>query len=1251
MGLLQVCVYVLFVVRLSRTQESANHDDLSVQRFVRQNPDFFQDLMAQFQRMNDQVAQQWVPALSQISDGFQQGAPLLQQVPLLGQSLAQSILSSSDSLLGAFGRSNGDEDDEETAIQQTPASQKDKEQSEGRQQPKQPLDMIWGTPLLGLQSFMQNPPPPFNYNPFITGWSNQMQQASASDISEVRVKPDIVDPTHRLSRKTTRDNNAGDTQNYPFSNAEILRKNMPLLWLHVTKSKSVNSKNPKDKQTQAKLSTFKDELVLELQNLQKVVKLANQVKRLKPYSTNAGNSKALSLSEISVYKMTMGDIEEALKDEDVLTILHTLNQYRRTTPNKRQISSNDLLQKLSAEDLMKIIGYNSRMSPKLENNWMKGGEALKSTELDNNIDNMKYLVNEAAIGKSTSMLHNPALSYWPGLQPIERQPTVNPSPLPTQWPPSQLKEFTQTGVFPSQYWMGRALTHLPQQSWRQLIQSMHMFEPKMRQQQQDTQLLTPAVNTLDNVDKNDNYNSFPSENQITPPTPSSEMSKLSQVQQVPEAREFEQRHWMSKAMMQLPQQSFPISDPALRQMQNDFPVVSQPSLQQLSEIKRTDTINPQHKPKKNPTSSELDSNRTGMKPQLPNEDDLSSERPDTINPQHKPKKNPIPPEVDSNRTGTKAQSPNEDNLKKNEQKINYAGHRKKVPENARHSSNLYGTAYDNYDFLYYPQIYPKLQHTSNNKLDRISCPLVVNNYYGDCSTTPTNNLNALGTSHSGHNSGPASHLSTTTLCAETDTGNYDDFPVTAASALFGPTRSDVNSLVTQRTHVNASPYKMAIGDDEILKMLQENKALPNSMMITATHTQTQPHSTPERDKQQGQQNISLPNKQETRLDAQNLQYFNDLVIYKKPEAKYSKRSKRNANYYTFETIDEHSLSELRKVYKNNLKEITLNPNENPTETLMRYDAESIREALETVNAHPEPIQVIHEPQETVELNKQHHLLSGDMGKPQIAYKVRPRYNFIDKQANDIKKSFNEMQSESHYDYYNLPLRDHIGIEPNAHIKSKKEPISHIRSEYGLTHSRTDPTSHYQSSKGDQIFRRLINAISDDSAKCCNECQRTILHGFEEILKSFKCEVCEQTKANCSDLLNINETLESNFSLKRDTSHERFVQNDLICNETESVTGEEDVANSSQNSVVMRNVKRNTQFTQNHKHSVTSSIDDLDQSDDIAEILSFLNELRKQIKRNYKKRPEKQSKALKDWKVKCREANGKAKNEKKAPTAK
>ncbi|XP_037898623.1 LOW QUALITY PROTEIN: defective chorion-1 protein, FC125 isoform-like [Glossina fuscipes] len=766
MGLLQVCVYVLLIIHLSRTQEPANHYDVSVQRFVRQNPDFFQDLMAQFQRMNDQVTQQWVPALSQISEGFQQGAPLLQQMPLLGQSLAESILSSSDSLLGAFSRSNGDEDDGETGIQQTPVSQKDKEQSEGRQQPKQPLDVIWGTPLLGLQSFMQNPPPPFNYNPFIPAWPNQRQQASASEMSEVRVKPDIFDPTYRFSRKTTRASKPGDMQNYPFSSAEILKKNMPLLWLHLTKSKSVNSNKPKDKETQAKLSTFEDELVLELKYLQKVVKLANQAKRLKPYGTNASISKALSLSDISVYKITMGDIEKALKDEDVLTILHTLNQYRHTIPNKRQISSNDLLQKLSAEDLMKIISHNFRMSPKVENNWMKGEEALKSNELEmstHNIDNMKYLVNEGAIGKSMSMLHNPALSYWPGLQPIERQPTVNPSPLPTQWPPSQLKQFTQTEVFPPQYWMGRALTHLPQQSSGQLMQSLHMFEPKLRQQQEDIQSLTPVVNTPDNVHRNDSNNAFSGENQNTPSTPPSEISKLSQVQQLAVPKELEQRHWMSRAMMQLPQQSLPTSDPVLRRMQNDFPVVSQPSQQQLAEIKRIDTINPQHKPKKNPISAEFDSNRTGMEPQLPNEDDLTNERPDTINPQHKPKKNPTLPELDSNRTGVKTQSPNQGNLKKNEQKINYAGHPKKMPENTRHSSNLYGTAYDNYDFLYYPQVYTKLQHTNNNKLDRIPCPIVVNNYYGDCSTTPTNNLNTLATSHSGNNNDPASHFSTTTL--------------------------------------------------------------------------------------------------------------------------------------------------------------------------------------------------------------------------------------------------------------------------------------------------------------------------------------------------------------------------------------------------------------------------------------------------------------------------------------------------------
>lgn len=49
---------------------------------------------------------------------------------------------------------------------------------------------------------------------------------------------------------------------------------------------------------------------------------------------------------------------------------------------------------------------------------------------------------------------------------------------------------------------------------------------------------------------------------------------------------------------------------------------------------------------------------------------------------------------------------------------------------------------------------------------------------------------------------------------------------------------------------------------------------------------------------------------------------------------------------TLETIDEGSLNELRREYKMGLKEITLSPDEDPAEALMRYNAASIREALE-----------------------------------------------------------------------------------------------------------------------------------------------------------------------------------------------------------------------------------------------------------------------------------------------------------------
>lgn len=78
-----------------------------------------------------------------------------------------------------------------------------------------------------------------------------------------------------------------------------------------------------------------------------------------------------------------------------------------------------------------------------------------------------------------------------------------------------------------------------------------------------------------------------------------------------------------------------------------------------------------------------------------------------------------------------------------------------------------------------------------------------------------------------------------------------------------------------------------------------------------------------------------------------------LVVVNNNRNSQKSRSKRSAKEYTtLEPIDEKSLNALRKTYKHSLKEITLNPNETPDEALMRYKAESIREALEKANQKP-----------------------------------------------------------------------------------------------------------------------------------------------------------------------------------------------------------------------------------------------------------------------------------------------------------
>ena len=78
-----------------------------------------------------------------------------------------------------------------------------------------------------------------------------------------------------------------------------------------------------------------------------------------------------------------------------------------------------------------------------------------------------------------------------------------------------------------------------------------------------------------------------------------------------------------------------------------------------------------------------------------------------------------------------------------------------------------------------------------------------------------------------------------------------------------------------------------------------------------------------------------------------------LVVVRDNNNSKKSRSKRSTEEFTtLEPIDENSLNVLRKTYKNSLKEITLNPNETPAEALMRYKAQSIREALEKANQVP-----------------------------------------------------------------------------------------------------------------------------------------------------------------------------------------------------------------------------------------------------------------------------------------------------------
>ncbi|XP_067619874.1 defective chorion protein, FC177 isoform-like, partial [Eurosta solidaginis] len=225
------------------------------------------------------------------------------------------------------------------------------------------------------------------------------------------------------------------------------------------------------------------------------------------------------------------------------------------------------------------------------------------------------------------------------------------------------------------------------------------------------------------------------------------------------------------------------------------------------------------------------------------------------------------------------------------------------------------------------------------------------------------------------------------------------------------------------------------------------------------------------------------------------------------------RHKRNSDYGTLQPIDAASLEELRKTYKD-LKEITLKPDEDPAEALMRYNAASIREALEHANGEPLEVNAAdlstnephcgHGAHVTV-LNHHEHARTPTSPQPNI-YK-HERHIHMGKQRHDSNSAHFNHNLQQTRGSTNKNLDD-----PAIERQNQKETIKTAIDATQIPLSSRDAASvearSMISSLPESELQTVMELIKQQMQTCCDACR-------ERILSSIKSNI---QNANASEII-------------------------------------------------------------------------------------------------------------------------------------
>lgn len=240
------------------------------------------------------------------------------------------------------------------------------------------------------------------------------------------------------------------------------------------------------------------------------------------------------------------------------------------------------------------------------------------------------------------------------------------------------------------------------------------------------------------------------------------------------------------------------------------------------------------------------------------------------------------------------------------------------------------------------------------------------------------------------------------------------------------------------------------------------------------------------------------------------------------------RHKRNANYGTLQAIDTNSLKELRETYKDSLKEITLNPEEDPAEALMRYNIASIRAALEHANQAPMEVSTGGGDASTIEAHNNDayydssHMRVLNHGPPHSHVLSEPNlyvadqhshhnnHKFIEKIVREPANVQPEMQQQQRVQQSSD--KSHAYEQEYKILKRKQDHVKPLDNE-NISLVITDPeepqltkvskvseTQAVVPGSSETELRAVLELIKQQMQTCCDKCRDRILSNIKTNIK-------------------------------------------------------------------------------------------------------------------------------------------------------